>query len=103
MSEVTPARAGAQGADQANSSQARQQARVDRQESEEVRSEQADRRREEQMARAERQQEAFAQDQAAKMQRREAAQEAQREENNRGQNLQVEQEQGRGQAVDTVA
>ena len=54
MSEVTPARAGAQGADQANSSQARQQARVDRQESEEVRSEQADRRREEQMARAER-------------------------------------------------
>ena len=55
------------------------------------------------MARAERQQEAFAKDQAAKMQRREAAQEAQREENNRGQNLQVEQEQGRGQAVDTVA
>ena len=78
-------------------------ARAPVQEREEARSDRAEDLRQKQAQRTERQQEARAQDRAEQAQRREATQEAQREENNRGQNLQVEQEQGRGQAVDTVA
>ena len=84
MSEVTPA--GVQ-----------QQASTDR-------SEQAKSSRQERDARTDRQQEAPAHQLLfEQMRRQESSQVAQRGEDNRGQNLQVEQEQGRGQAVDTVA
>ena len=84
MSEVTPA--GAQ-----------QQASTDR--SEQVKSS-----RQERAARTDRQQEAPAHQLLfEQMRRQESSQAVQLGEDNRGQNLQVEQEQGRGQAVDTVA
>ncbi len=102
MSEVTPAGAGAR-ADQTNGSGAQQRARADeRLEREENRAEQAESSRRERAALTEHQQEARAQERSEQMRRQEAAQAAQRAEDNRGQNLQVEQEQGRGQAVDTI-
>ena len=90
MSEITPA--GAQ-----------QQARTDRSEREDNRVEQAKSSRQERAARTDRQQEARAQERSEQMCRQESAHAAQRAEDNRGQNLQAEQEQGRGQAVDTIA
>ena len=84
MSEVTPV--GAQ-----------QQARADR-------SEQAKSSRQERAARTDRHQEAPAHQLLfEQMRRQESFQAAQRVQDNRGQNLLVEQEQGRGQAVDTIA
>lgn len=84
MSEVTPA--GIQ-----------QQVRTDR--SEQVKSS-----RQERDARTDRQQEAPAHQLLfEQMRRQESSQAVQGGEDKRGQNLQVDQEQGRGQAVDTVA
>ena len=104
MSQVTPAGAGSQMADQVSGYSASERARIDRQENEESRADQAQRRRHQDEARTQRQQdEAPAQERAEQTQRREATQEAQNRENSRGQNLAIEQEQGRGQAVDTVA
>lgn len=84
MSEVTPV-----GAQQQNSTD---------------RSEQAKSSRQERAARTDRQQEAPAHQLLfEQMRRQESFQAAQRGQDNRGQNLLVEQEQGRGQAVDTIA
>ena len=103
MSQVSPAGAGSQMADQVSGSRAQEQARTDRQENEESKADQAQRSRQQEEARTQRQEEARAHERAELTQRREAAQEAQNRENSRGQNLAIEQEQGRGQAVDTVA
>ena len=98
MSEVTPAGAGAR-SDETNGYGAQQRARVDeRLEREQNRAEQVESSRRERTARSEHQ----PQERSEQMRREEATQAAQRAEDNRGQNLQVEQEQGRGQAVDTI-